>query len=312
MSRCLLAEAQIHKKYWPEIVCAATYLKNRTLSNTIEKKTPYEIFFGTKPNVSNLHLYGSKVFVRKPEQKRFSKWDKKADMGILVGYSEVGYRVLINGKIIVARHVDIVEENVKCIGLNECESDEEVYESSDNESLDSFKGTDENLGDENKNKIRKPERITNPPKRYEDYYVYNNNIFANYCRADTPSTFEEALESNESKYWSKAMDKEIDLLNKNKTWQLVENVNGKKILDVKWVYTKKSDNAYKARLVVRGFQQTDKIDDVYSPVVKMQTLKILLSYCCQMGLIIEQMDVETAFLNGKVNSEVYVHQPKGL
>lgn len=50
---------------------------------------------------------------------------------------------------------------------------------------------------------------------------------------------------------------------------------------------------------------------VYSPVAKMQTLKILLSYCCQKGLIIEQMDVETAFLNGKVFSEIYIKQPRG-
>lgn len=67
MSRCLLAEANVHKRYWPEIVCAATYLKNRTLANTVERKTPFEIFFGKKPNVTNLCLYGSKVFVRKPE-----------------------------------------------------------------------------------------------------------------------------------------------------------------------------------------------------------------------------------------------------
>ena len=80
---------------------------------------------------------------------------------------------------------------------------------------------------------------------------------------------------------------------------------------MKWVYTKKSDNRYKARLVVRGFQQTDVIDDIYAPVAKSQTLKILLSYCCQNSLIIEQMDVETAFLNGKVTTEVYVNQPKG-
>lgn len=44
----------------------------------------------------------------------------------------------------------------------------------------------------------------------------------------------------------------------------------------------------------------------------MQTVKILLSYCCQEGLIIDQMDVETAFLNGKVKSEVYVKQPQGF
>ena len=67
MARCLLSEAQVHKRYWPEIICAATYLKNRTLANTVERKTPYEIFFRKKPNVEHLRIYGSKVFVRKPE-----------------------------------------------------------------------------------------------------------------------------------------------------------------------------------------------------------------------------------------------------
>ena len=43
-------------------------------------------------------------------------------MGILLGYSDVGYRVLLNNKMIVARHVDIVEENIKCIGFDEEES----------------------------------------------------------------------------------------------------------------------------------------------------------------------------------------------
>ena len=43
----------------------------------------------------------------------------------------------------------------------------------------------------------------------------------------------------------------------------------------------------------------------------METLKILLSYCCVNNLFIEQMDVETAFLNGKVKSEVYIHEPQG-
>lgn len=46
MARCLLAEAKVHKRYWPEIVCTAVYLKNRILANTIERKTPFEIFFG--------------------------------------------------------------------------------------------------------------------------------------------------------------------------------------------------------------------------------------------------------------------------
>ena len=68
-------------------------------------------------------------------------------------------------------------------------------------------------------------------------------------------------------------------------------------------FYKKNENVYKARIVVRGYQQTDVLDDIYSSVAKTQTLKVLLSYCCQNGLFIEQMDVETAFLNGKVKSK---------
>ena len=73
MARCLLTDAQVHKRYWPEIIYAAAYLKNRTSTNTIERKTPFEIFFKRKPNVAHLRLYGSRVFLRKLEQKRISK-----------------------------------------------------------------------------------------------------------------------------------------------------------------------------------------------------------------------------------------------
>lgn len=69
MARCLLNEAKVDKKYCPEIIYAVLYLKNRTSANTIEMKTLHEIFSKEKPNVENLRLYGSKVFVRKPLQK---------------------------------------------------------------------------------------------------------------------------------------------------------------------------------------------------------------------------------------------------
>ncbi|XP_032457437.1 uncharacterized protein LOC100116824 isoform X3 [Nasonia vitripennis] len=317
MSRCLLEEAQISKVYWPEIVQAATYLKNRTLTNNIEEKTPYEIFFRKRPDVSHLKIYGSKVFVRKPEQKRISKWDKKAEEGILVGYSENGYRILINNKIIVARHVEVIEEKEKCIGLNSDESDEDENESK----FDSEESNDEVFESPIKDKIkinehenqlkipRRSERVRSSPEYYDEYRM-KNKIVANFCKTDVPATFEEAIQSNESKKWIEAMDKEMNSIKLNKTWELVDSKE-KRAIDVKWVYNKKSNGTYKARLVVRGFQQRDEVDDIYAPVAKMQTLKILLVYCCKVGLHIEQMDIETAFLNGKVTSEVYVNQPKG-
>ncbi|KAF2892764.1 hypothetical protein ILUMI_13408 [Ignelater luminosus] len=119
MGRCLLSEAKIHQRFWPEIIKAAAYLKNRTLTNTIEQKTPYEIFFKQKPSVKNLRMYGSKVFVRIPEKKRRSKWDKKAEIGILLGYTDTGYRVLMNNRVIIARHCDIIEEDVNLCGFED-------------------------------------------------------------------------------------------------------------------------------------------------------------------------------------------------
>ena len=53
---------------------------------TAENKTLYEIFFGKTPNVEHLKIYGSRVFVRVPESLRKSKWDDKAQLGVLVGY----------------------------------------------------------------------------------------------------------------------------------------------------------------------------------------------------------------------------------
>ena len=84
---------------------------------------------------------------------------------------------------------------------------------------------------------------------------------------------------------------------------LVEKPNNEKVLDLKWIYTKKSENVYKAKIVVRGYQQNDMLDDIYSPVAKTQTLKVLLSYCCQNGLLIEQMDVGESVLKWKSSIE---------
>lgn len=238
-------------------------------------------------------------------------------MGILLGYSEVGYRVLLGGKITIARHVEVIETDTKCIGFEENSLEADRNDSEDNYSLD---GTDkeelEDRKDENNSSIessntpRRSIRIKKTPVRYPEKENICE-IHANYCKADIPRTFEEAICCENNEVWKQTMDKEIECLYKNKTWKFVERVKGKEVLDVKWVYTKKSEDSYKARLVARGFQQRNVADDIYSPVASNQTFKILLSYCCQNGLIIEQMDVETVFLNGEVTSEVYVNQPKG-
>lgn len=78
------------------------------------------------------------------------------------------------------------------------------------------------------------------------------------------------------------------------------------------VCTKNSENKFKARLVVTRFKQTETMDDIYFPVIKTQTLKIFLSICLQKMYIINQTDVESAFLNMYLKSEVFVKQPESF
>ena len=108
------------------------------------------------------------------------------------------------------------------------------------------------------------------------------------------------------------MKTELTNLKKNKTWVLVDKPKGVKAIDLKWVFKQKSDTTFRARLVAKGFQQSEINDNLYSPVSRIQTLKVLLVYCCKNNLFIEQMDVETTFLNGKIKGNVYVKQPPGF
>lgn len=146
--------------------------------------------------------------------------------------------------------------------------------------------------------------------RYGDPYIYQPAYFS-YCNRVVPGTFEYAMVCNEAGTWKEAMNHEMESLERNEIWTLMNRPYNKNILDVKWVYKKNTRNIFKAKLVVAGYQQEEIIDSTYSPVLKMQTLKLLLSYYCQNSLSIEQMAVETAFLNGKVNSEVYAKQASG-
>lgn len=324
-ARCLLAEAKVARKFWPECIATAAYLTNRSLGNTVEKKTPFEIFFNKKPDVTNLRMYGCRVFTRVPDARRNSKWDRKADCGILLGYTDLGYRVLVNNRIRVTRHVNFVDDSVKCISLRDDEVDDvgdsvepkvgsgSVVAPQVDEGLDiclrEEAGSSEKQveGQESDStELRRSTREKKMSARLADSVVY-----VNVCSADAPESYQEAVSRFDSNLWQQAMSKEIQNLEKNGTWEEVSLPQGKKALDAKWVYRVKPDGTHKAHLVVRGFQQDEELDDIYSPVARMCTLKLLLSLCCHKGFQIHQMDVEAAFLNGPIVSEVYIKQPLG-
>ena len=114
------------------------------------------------------------------------------------------------------------------------------------------------------------------------------------------------------------MKDEMDSLLGNQTWELTELPVGKKVLHNKWVYKIKNEHdgnkRYKAKLVVKEFQQKKGIDysEIFSPVMKMSTIRLVLGMVVAKNLHFEQLDVKTAFLHGDLEEEIYMIQPEGF
>ncbi|WKA04180.1 hypothetical protein VitviT2T_022237 [Vitis vinifera] len=119
--------------------------------------------------------------------------------------------------------------------------------------------------------------------------------------------------------WVDAMRDEMESLHENHSFELVKLPKGKRALKNKWVYRVKQEEhtsqpRYKARLVVKGFNQKKGIDfdEIFSPVVNMSSIRVVLGLAASLDLEIQQMDVKTAFLHGDLDKEIYMEQPEGF
>ena len=112
---------------------------------------------------------------------------------------------------------------------------------------------------------------------------------------------------------------EMASLHKNEAWDLVEFLAGRKPIGSKWVFKKNMNvegtvEKYKARLVAKGYSQVLGIDfgDIFSPVSKVTSIRLLLSVAAAFDFEIEKMDVKTTFLHGDLEEEIYMKQPEGF
>lgn len=164
---------------------------------------------------------------------------------------------------------------------------------------------------------RRSERTRERSVRYSpNEYVLNYVLLTD---GGEPDCYEEAMKSEEKNKWVGAMDDELKSLHDNHTFELVKLPKGKRALKNRWVYKVKHDDSsshprYKARLVVKGYSQKKGIDfeEIFAPVVKMPSIRIVLGLAASLDLEVEQMDVKTAFLHGELEEEIYMEQPEGF
>lgn len=115
------------------------------------------------------------------------------------------------------------------------------------------------------------------------------------------------------------MQREFDALIRNKTWDLVPPDPRKNVVSNRWLFRLKSNQtdpalAKKSRLVAKGFTQRPGIDyhSTFSLVVKTATIRLLLNLAVQYDWPLRQLDINNAFLQGRLDDEVYMKQPPGF
>ncbi|KFD60150.1 hypothetical protein M514_27678 [Trichuris suis] len=347
MAKCMLLDAGLHNRFWGEAVRTAAYLQNRLPSRSVDR-TPFEHFLGRKPELGHIRVFGSKVFCLVPKQRR-RKWDDKAVEGVLIGYDDAtkGYRILDpkTNRTWVSCSVKIVEKAgvEKCIAAPEPEGEleRELMTSQPKEgvlaNLDrpeeerlptaasnqvSNVEEDRNLSEDEglilpatKTLIRRSHRANKgiPPKKL----CYRVQV----PRKMEPSSWDEmlSLSPEEKEKWMSAAEEEMKSLKDYKVWELVDLPQGKKPISCKWVFKAKLDSqgrvqTYKARLVARGFSQKygEDYDETFAPVVKHDTIRVLFAVAAARGLHVRHLDVKCAYLNGKLEEELYMEQPQGF
>ncbi|KAM1588480.1 hypothetical protein ACFX10_027488 [Malus domestica] len=306
MARSMLKSKRLPKEMWAEAVACAVYLSNRSPTRN----------------------------------KKRTKLDDKSEKFIFIGYdsNSKGYKLYNpnNGKLVISRDVTFDEEGEWdfCSHAGDLHFFPQFEEENEQGMMEQAREVQQ----ESTTPLASPTSINhgNSPasasssgslnerevprtRSLRDLYevaerLDNPTLFCLFADCE-PVDFQEAMQDTK---WRKAMDEEIEAIQKNDTWELAILLKGHKAIRVKWVYkTKKNANGeverYKARLVANGYSQRARIDydEVFAPVARLETIRLLISLAAQNKWKIQQMDVKFAFLNGVLEEEVYIQQSSG-
>lgn len=328
-ARSMLAHAKLSKAYWAEAVSTACYLRNRMVTTALKSgETPYQRWYGKKPNLKHIRVFGCMAYAQVPEGRR-RKLDKKSQKLRFVGYTETtkNYRlwdertrkVYIRDSVIFnetdfgnpTKPEDKLQKELE-FDVQTQKEPEEINQPQQQEELAEEVEEEE----QNETGVRRSQRSRKPVTRYGiDEYA---DLALRASEIEEPNSIEEALKGDHAKQWKQAADAEYQSLMENNTWELVKLPKGRKAIGCKWVFRVKYSSSgqverFKGRLVAQGYSQKYGIDydETFSPVARYSSIRALLAMAVKKKMQIHQMDVVTAFLNGDLREDLYMRQPPG-
>ncbi|GKC64430.1 retrovirus-related pol polyprotein from transposon TNT 1-94 [Tanacetum coccineum] len=161
------------------------------------------------------------------------------------------------------------------------------------------------------NVIGDPSRPISTRHQLQDKAIFC--YFNAFLSSVEPKSYKDALTKS---YWIEAMQEELNEFERLEVWKLVPRPDRVMIITLKWIYKVKLDELggvlkNKARLVARGYREEEGIDfeESFALVARLEAIRIFIAFATQMNIVVYQMDVKTAFLNGILCEEVYVSQP---
>ncbi|KAI3524132.1 hypothetical protein L1887_02784 [Cichorium endivia] len=300
MVRSMMSRASLPIHFWGYALETAAHILNLVPTKKVAK-TPHEMWTGKAPSLAHVKVWGCEAFVRRETH------DKLAERGERRG-------------VFLERELIFKEDSGSTIDL------EEIQESPDNATLGETSNQQEEevpVGPTDISlPLRRSSRVIMPPEFYGFHITTDGDTFVSdrtLTNLDELANYREAVAGPEFAKWKEAMDSEIKSMYDNQVWNLVDNVPGRNTVGCKWIFKKKTDmdgmvHTFKARLVAKGFTQTPMIDydETFSPVAKIKSIRIMLAIAAFHDYEIWQMDVKTAFLNGKLTEDVYMNQPEGF
>ncbi|RVW87884.1 Retrovirus-related Pol polyprotein from transposon TNT 1-94 [Vitis vinifera] len=269
MMNAMLISSSLPQNMWGEAILTANYLLNKVPKKKAEK-TPYELWKGRKPSYTYLRMWGCLAKVAVPPPKKVKIGPKTIDC-IFIGYAHNSnaYRFLVyesnipdihKNTIMESRNASFFEDVFPCKSKEESSSSKRMLESQDQ-------------NEEVEVEPRRSKRVRTEKSFGPDFLTF--------MLEGEPQTFKEAVNSTEGLMWKEAIKSEIDSILQNHTWELVDLPPGCKPLSSKWIFKRKmkvdgSIDKYKARLVIKGYRQTEGLDyfDTYSPVTRINSIRM--------------------------------------
>lgn len=309
--------------WWGEFVLTSSYILNRSPASALGDITPFEVWKNYAPDVSHFRTIGCLAWVRVPSVLR-DKVQPKAKPLVFIGYSEErkGWKFAnpVTRRVTFSRDAIFDETRTFKPIMSKCPTKSLVDGLIDKPLASDPSGRPNSLSS-----LALARNDCNYAATYVSELLVDDSAFAVTSAFDDgvrllePKTFKAAMISAQRDDWTAAMQSELKSLVENNTWTLQPLPAGKKTIRTKWVYKIKqfadgSIDRYKARLVALGFTQRKNIDyfETFAPVARYETLRLLFAYAAHFNSPVFGLDVSTAFLNGKVDAEIFITMPAGF